>query len=186
MGTDPIVVGAQVILALQQIVSRNLSAIDEPAVVSVTEVTTNGTVNVIPSSMKIKGDTRSFTDAALQKIEKAMERIVAGQCAAAGVKYQYEFRNTFISTINAEGPAQNAVRAAAAVAGAENVNGNCQPFTISEDFAFLLREKPGCYILIGNGEGRPALHNPHYDFNDAILEQGIRYWKTLVEQQLSV
>lgn len=186
MGTDPIVVGAQVILALQQIVSRNLSAIGEPAVVSVTEVTTNGTVNVIPSSLKIKGDTRCFTDAALRKIEETMERIVAGQCAAAGVRYQYEFRNTFVSTINAEGPTKKAVRAAVTAAGEENVNGNCQPFTISEDFAFLLREKPGCYILIGNGEGRPALHNPHYDFNDAVLERGVQYWKTLVEQQLSV
>ncbi|HIF9209328.1 TPA: M20 aminoacylase family protein [Photobacterium damselae] len=188
MGTDPIVVGSQIVLALQTIVSRHLSAIDETAVISVTEFATNGTVNVIPSRVTIKGDTRSFTDQALHKIEKAIERIVAGQCMAAGVDYKYNFNNSFLSTINTPEETDHAVKAALVVAGEDKVNGSCQPFTISEDFSFMLREAKGCYILVGNGVGEcggTALHNPHYDFNDNILMSGINFWQTLVEQQLN-
>ncbi len=188
MGTDPIVVGAQVVTALQTIVSRHLSSIDEVAVISVTEFATNGTVNVIPSRVKIKGDTRSFTDAALHKIEKAIERVVAGQCVSAGVDYKFEFINTFLSTINTAEETEHAVKAATTVAGEGNVVANCEPFTISEDFSFMLREVKGCYILVGNGQGEcggTALHNPHYDFNDNILIKGVNYWQTLVEQQLN-
>ena len=188
MGTDPIVVGSQVVTALQTIVSRNLSAIDETAVISVTNFVTNGTVNVIPSQVTISGDTRSFTDQALHKIEKAIERVVAGQCMSAGVDYQYHFNNSFLSTINTPEETAHAVKAAQAVVGEENVNGACERFTISEDFSFMLREVKGCYMLVGNGVGEcggTALHNPHYDFNDNILEHGVGFWKTLVEQQLS-
>jgi len=187
MGTDPIVVGAQVVTALQTIVSRNLSAIAETAVVSVTNFETNGTVNVIPSQVTISGDTRSFTDATLHKIEKAIERVVAGQCMAAGVDYEYEFNNSYLSTINTQQETIHAVTAAEKVVGADNVNGNCERYTISEDFSFMLREVDGCYILIGNGEGAcggTALHNPLYDFNDDILSIGIDYWMTLVNDQL--
>ncbi|HCE2463644.1 TPA: M20 aminoacylase family protein [Vibrio parahaemolyticus] len=188
MGTDPIVVGAQVVTALQTIVSRNLSAINETAVISVTNFETNGTVNVIPSQVTITGDTRSFTDEALHKIEKGIERVVAGQCMSAGVDYQYHFNNSFLSTINTPEETQHAIAAAEAVVGSDNVIGNCEPFTISEDFSFMLREVKGCYILVGNGVGEcggTALHNPHYDFNDDILGTGMRYWQTLVEQQLA-
>lgn len=188
MGTDPIVVGAQVVTALQTIVSRNLSAIDETAVISVTNFETNGTVNVIPSTVTISGDTRSFTDSALHKIEKAVERIVAGQCMSAGVDYEYYFNNSYLSTINTPEQTIHAVKAAQKVVGAENVNGNCERYTISEDFSFMLREVNGCYILIGNGEGEcggTALHNPLYDFNDDILSIGIDYWVTLVNDQLN-
>jgi len=188
MGTDPIVVGAQVVTALQTIVSRNLSAIDETAVISVTNFETNGTVNVIPSQVTISGDTRSFTDQALHKIEKAIERVVAGQCMSAGVDYQYHFNNSFLSTINTPEETAHAVRAAQKVVGEDNVIANCERFTISEDFSFMLREVKGCYVLVGNGVGEcggTALHNPLYDFNDNILIKGVRYWQALVEDQLS-
>jgi amidohydrolase len=187
MSTDPIVVGAQVVTAMQTIVSRNLSAIHETAVISITEFTTNGTVNVIPSKVNIKGDTRSFTDEALAKIEAAIERIVKGQCISAGVDYKYHFNNSFLSTINSPKHTTKAARAAKSVAGEDKVNASCEPFTISEDFSFMLREVDGCYILVGNGEGEcggTALHNPLYDFNDKILMLGVRYWQALVEQEL--
>lgn len=189
MGTDPIVVGSQIVVALQTVVSRHLSAIDETAVISVTEFATNGTVNVIPSRVTIKGDTRSFTDSALHKIEAAIERIVAGQCMSAGVDYQFKFNNSFLSTINTPQETIHAVNAAITVAGVDKVNGSCQPFTISEDFSFMLREAKGCYILVGNGVGEcggTALHNPYYDFNDNILMDGVNFWQTLVEQQLVI
>jgi amidohydrolase len=186
-GVDPIVVGAQVILALQTIVSRNMSAIHETAVVSATEFITNGTVNVIASQVTIKGDCRCFTEASLARIEKSMERIVAGICQSAGAGYRFEFINTFYPTVNSAAETQHAIRAAQAVLGADQVNASCDPFTISEDFSSMLRVKPGCYVLLGNGTesvGGCALHNPTYDFNDDILEKGARYWIELVRDQL--
>ncbi|MEH6652183.1 MAG: M20 aminoacylase family protein [Motiliproteus sp.] len=187
MGVDPIVVGAQVVLALQTIVSRNLSAIAETAVISATEFITNGTVNVIPSQVTIKGDCRSFTEDSLAKIEQSMERIVAGICQAAGAGYRFEFINTFYPTVNSETETRYAIEAAEKVLGNDNVNGSCDPFTISEDFSSMLRVKPGCYALLGNGTesvGGCALHNPEYDFNDRILEKGAGYWVQLVSDRL--
>lgn len=185
--TDPIVVGAQIITALQTIVSRNLSVIEEAAVLSITEFITNGTVNVVPSHVKIKGDTRCYTKETLQKIEAAMKRIIAGQCLSAGVDYQFKISTSFATTVNTPIETEHAIAAAIAVVGAEKVQQNCAPLTFSEDFAFMLEKVKGCYILIGNGFGENCgqpLHNAHYDFNDAILMAGVRYWQTLVEQQL--
>ena len=174
-GVDPLVIGSQVVLALQTIVSRNLNAIEETAVVSATEFITNGTVNVIPSQVTIKGDCRCFSEASLAKIEQAMERIVAGVCQAGGAQYQFTFTNTFYPTVNSIAPTEHAIQAAVAVFGDEHVERNCQPLTISEDFSSMLRVKPGCYALLGNGVdsvGGCALHNPGYDFNDNILKYG--------------
>jgi amidohydrolase len=186
-GIDPIVVGSQIILGLQTIVSRNLSAIEETAVVSATEFVTNGTVNVIPSEVTIKGDCRCFTEDSLKKIEECMERIIAGICQAAGAHYSFTFVNTFYPTVNSPLQTECATRAAIAVLGSDNVEANCLPLTISEDFSSMLRIKPGCYALLGNGVesvGGCALHNPEYDFNDHILKHGAQYWVQLVRDQL--
>jgi hippurate hydrolase len=187
MGVDTMLVASQIVVALQSIVSRNLSALHEPAVVSVTEFITDGTVNVIPSNITLKGDCRCFSDAALEKINSAIERIVAGICASAGTEYEYDFITTFPSTINSHAETQYAIRAACEALGETEVNGNCDPFTISEDFANMLRVRPGCYALLGNGggpDGGCALHNPNYDFNDRILIKGAAYWVQLVKNQL--
>lgn len=188
MGIDPLVIGAQVVLALQTVVSRNLSAIHETAVISITEFITNGTVNVIPSEVRLKGDCRCFTEDCLAKIESSMERIVAGICQSAGASYSFKFVNTFYPTVNSHTETQYAIRAAEAAFGTDKVNGSCGPFTISEDFSSMLRVKPGCYALLGNGTnsvGSCALHNAKYDFNDGILEKGARYWVQLVCDQLT-
>ena len=187
MGVDAILVGAQIVVALQSIVSRNLSALHEPAVVSVTEFITDDTVNVIPGTVTIKGDCRCFTDDTIAKISAAMQRIATGICASAGANCEFEFITTFPSTINNPAETQQAVQAAIDVLGEENVNPNCDPFTISEDFANMLRVKLGCYGLLGNsGEAGSgcALHNSKYDFNDRILMKGDAYWIRLVESLL--
>jgi len=188
MGVDAMLIGSQIVVALQSIVSRNLSVLREPAVVSVTEFITDGTVNVIPSNVTLKGDCRCFDDEAVEKISSAMERIVAGICASAGAEYNFNFITTFPSTINSRVETQHAIVAACEALGDSQVDGNCEPFTISEDFANMLRVKPGCYALIGNGggpDGGCALHNPNYDFNDNILVKGAAYWVQLVENQLN-
>jgi amidohydrolase len=187
MCIDPLVVGAQVVLALQTVVSRNLSAIHETAVISATEFITDGTVNVIPSQVIIKGDCRSFTEDSLEKIKNNMERVVAGICQAAGANYHFEFLNTFYPTVNSMAETQYAIEAAQKALGCENVTANCDPFTISEDFSSMLRVKPGCYALLGNGTesvGGCALHNPNYDFNDRILEKGAMFWTQLARDRL--
>lgn len=186
-GVDPMVVGSQVILGLQTIVSRSLNAISETAVVSATEFITDGTVNVIPSEVVIKGDCRCFTEDSLARIEKRMEQIVAGICQAAGASYEFEFINTFYPTVNSVKQTGHAVAAAELALGVDRVNAHCEPLTISEDFSSMLRVKPGCYALLGNGVdsmGGCALHNPKYDFNDEILKNGATYWATLVRNVL--
>ncbi|WP_438465643.1 M20 aminoacylase family protein [Marinomonas sp. PE14-40] len=187
-GVDPIVVGSQIILGLQTIVSRNLNAIEETAVVSATEFLTNGTVNVIPSQVTIKGDCRCFSEASLAKIEESMERIISGICHAAGAEYEFTFTNAFYPTVNNPVQTEHAIAAANKVFGKDNVDPDCLPLTISEDFSSMLRVKPGCYALIGNGVesvGGCALHNPNYDFNDNILGYGAQYWVQLVTDQLT-
>jgi hippurate hydrolase len=187
VNADPLIAGAQVVLAIQAIVARQLSAIDEPAVISVTEFVTNGTVNVIPSQVTIKGDCRCFTEAALDKIKAGLERVVSGICQAADIEYDFELINSFYALINSEIETQHAVNAASTALGEHNVISSCEPLTISEDFSSMLKVKPGCYALMGNGTksvGGCALHNPHYDFNDHVLEKGVAYWIQLTHDQL--
>ena len=188
MGVDAMLTGAQVVVALQSIVSRNLSALEEPAVVSVTEFVTDGAVNVIPSLVTIKGDCRCFGDESLNKIRSAMERIAAGVCASSGASYEFDFHTSFPSTINNEAQTRHAIESAIEVFGVDQVDPDCPPYTTSEDFANMLRVRPGCYGLLGNGGEAGsgcALHNPNYDFNDRILMKGVAYWVNLVENQLS-
>ena len=188
MTVDIMLLSSQIVVALQSIVSRNLNVLSEPAVVSVTEFLTDGTVNVLPSKISLKGDCRCFSDETLQHLEASMERVVAGLCASAGAEYTFDFETVFPATVNHPAQTSVAIQVAEQVFGAGKVNGNCDRFTISEDFANMLEVRPGCYGLIGNGgeEGSGcALHNPQYDFNDEILVEGVKYWVNLAETVLA-
>ena len=183
---DPVVVGAEVVLALQTIASRSVGPKDW-CVVSVTELLTDGARNIIPSRVTIKGDCRALSPEIQARIESRMREIVAGICAAHGAEGAVHYQQDFVATINSPAETEAAIAAARAVAGEPAVDPDCPTCGASEDFARMLRVKPGCYILIGNGlEGHcgSSLHNPHYDLNDEILTVGSSYWKTLVEQQL--
>ena len=188
MTVDIMLVASQIVVALQSIVSRNLNVLSKPAVVSVTEFLTDGTVNVLPSKISLKGDCRCFSDETLQHLEASMERVVAGLCASAGAEYTFDFETVFPATVNHTEQTSVAIQVAEQVFGRGKVNGNCDRFTISEDFANMLEVRPGCYGLIGNGgeEGSGcALHNPQYDFNDEILVEGVKYWVKLAETVLA-
>ncbi len=188
MTVDIMLVASQIVVALQSIVSRNLNVLSKPAVVSVTEFLTDGTVNVLPSKISLKGDCRCFSDETLQHLEASMERVVAGLCASAGAEYTFDFETVFPATVNHPAQTSVAIQVAEQVFGRGKVNGNCDRFTISEDFANMLEVRPGCYGLIGNGgeEGSGcALHNPQYDFNDEILVEGVKYWVNLAETVLA-
>ena len=186
LGKDAIVIGAEIVSAMQSLVSRTMDPIDN-GVVSFTEFVTNGTVNVVPGQVILRGDTRSLTTAVQDHIESTMERIVSGICAAHGASYEFSYRRNFVPTINTPAEADIAAGAARLVVGPENVVGDSRPVMASEDFGYMLQDRPGAYLLLGNGEegvGGCSLHNPAYDFNDDILSIGADFWVTLVETQL--
>ena len=186
LGKDAIVIGAEIVTAMQSLVSRTLDPIDN-GVVSFTEFVTNGTVNVVPGQVILRGDTRSLTTAVQNHIETTMERIVSGICAAHGASYEFSYRRNFVPTINTPAEADIAAATARLVVGPENVVGDSRPVMASEDFGYMLQARPGAYLLLGNGEegvGGCSLHNPAYDFNDDILSIGADFWVTLVETQL--
>lgn len=183
---DPLLIAAEVVLALQSIVSRSVGPQDW-GVVSVTELLTDGARNVIPSTVTIKGDCRAMSTKTQALIEARMREIVAGITAAHGAAGAVEYRNDFVVTTNSPDETDAAIAAARKVAGEPAVDADCPPCSASEDFARMLQKKPGCYILIGNGvDGHcgATLHNPNYDLNDEILTVGASYWVTLVADQL--
>jgi hippurate hydrolase len=186
LGKDPIVIGAEIVTAMQSLVSRSLDPLDN-AVVSFTEFLTNGTINVVPEQVILKGDTRSLTTAVQSHIESTMERIVSGICAAHGASYEFSYRRNFVPTVNTPAEAEIAAEVARYVVGAENIVGDSRPVMTSEDFGYMLQARPGAYLLLGNGEegvGGCSLHNPNYDFNDDILNIGADFWIALIETQL--
>ena len=186
LGKDPIVIGAEIVTAMQSLVARTLDPM-EHAVVSFTEFETNGTVNVVPGQVRLKGDTRSLTTAVQDHIEATMERIVSGICAAHGASYEFSYRRNFVPTVNTPAEAEIAAAVARRVVGAENVVGDSRPVMTSEDFGYMLQARPGAYLLLGNGEegiGGCSLHNPAYDFNDDILSIGADFWVELITTQL--
>jgi len=186
-GVDAIVTASEIVLALQTVIARNLDPA-EHGVVSVTEFLTDGIRNAIPGNVTLKGDTRSYSPQMQALIEKRMGAIVAGICAAHGAAHSFSYTHEFEPTVNWTENLEPALRAATEVAGSANVDGNCAPLLVSEDFGAFLRAIPGNYMFIGNGlpgeEGGTPLHNPHYDFNDGLLEKGARYFATLARQRL--
>jgi hippurate hydrolase len=187
MGVDPLVVGAEIVLALQTVVSRNLDP-SLPAVVSCTEFITDGIRNAVPANVIIKGDTRSYSPEVQRLLEARMKAICMGISAAHGATCEFEYTHEFTPTVNWAENTAIAVKAAQNVVGEAAVNPNVSPVLISEDFGAFLQQIPGNFIFIGNGadgeEGGVPLHNACYDFNDAILSTGARYFAELARISL--
>jgi hippurate hydrolase len=182
-GSETLVAACALVTSLQTIVSRRLSPADT-AVVSVTELITDGTRNALPGLARILGDARSFRPEVSAGIEAQMRRIAAGIAAAYGLDHEVTYTREFIPTLNDPGATEAAMRAAAAALGVERVSTMREPMTGSEDFARFLGATPGCFAFIGNGEESAPLHNPNFDFNDAIIPAGVAYYVALVRQQL--
>jgi hippurate hydrolase len=188
LGNDAIVAAAQLINALQTIVSRNIDPAD-PAVVSITQIHAGNTWNAIPETVVLRGTCRFFNPDTGHKIEDRIKQITQHICTGFEVSEDIVFNPDnpgYPVTINTETESKIAAEVAAEIAGSNNVDLNPVPSMGAEDFAFMLQEKPGCYIWIGNGlsVGSCLLHNPHYDFNDDILPVGAAYWVKLVEKVL--
>ena len=187
LGIDPVVIGAQIVTALQTIASRRTDPMDS-VVVSVTQIHAGDTWNVIPQEAVIRGTARSFKPEISEAIEADIKRIADGICAAHGASAGLRYERRYPALINTAEESDFAASIAAEVVGQDNVNADSVALMGSEDFAYMLQAKPGCYIWLGNGmEGGPggcAVHNPLYDFNDDISVIGASYWARLVETAL--
>ncbi|MFO1326479.1 MAG: M20 aminoacylase family protein [Rubrivivax sp.] len=192
-GVDPVPVACQMVQAFQTIVTRNKRPIDT-AVISVTMIHAGEATNVIPDSCTIEGTVRTFSTEVLDLVERRMKTIAEATCAAFEARCEFAFHRNYPATVNHAAEAEFARQALAEVVGADNVL-PYEPTMGSEDFSYFLQAKPGCYFVIGNGdgahramghgEGPCTLHNPNYDFNDDLIPLGATAWVRLAERWLA-
>jgi amidohydrolase len=184
-GTDPIVVAAAIVTALQSVVARNVDPL-ENAVLTIGQISGGIAFNVIPESVQMKGTARWFSPAVGDILEAGVARVVHGIADSFGATAEVVFERTYPATVNDAGATELARRAAETVAGASRVSHMDRPSMAGEDFSFMLNAKPGHYIMLGGARaaGDAQLHHPQYDFNDDILPVGASYWATLAEQLL--
>ena len=191
---DPLLTAANIVQEIHGYKARRVNPA-ESMIVSITQFQAGDPINdkqgvhVLPAEAYVRGTVYTFNDDIRDQLEEAIARIVSGMAAAAGTGSHYEYQRGYPVLVNSQEHWRFAVEVASKVVGEDNVHADMQPVVAAEDFAFMLKHRPGCYIAIGNGEavrdGQPYhLHNPHYDFNDGVLPIGTQYWVTLVEDFL--
>jgi hippurate hydrolase len=188
-GIDPVPVACQMVQAFQTIVTRNKRPIDG-AVISVTMLHAGEATNVVPDRCELRGTVRTFSAEVLDLIERRMQTVAEATCAAYDARCEFQFHRNYPATVNHAAEAAFVRRALSGVVGAGNVL-DFEPTMGSEDFSYFLEAKPGCYFMIGNGdgahrslghgEGPCTLHNPNYDFNDELIPLGATAWVRIVE-----
>ena len=185
--TDVVLAGSALVQALQSLVARNVDPL-ESAVLSVTRFHAGHADNVLPESAELGGTVRTLRPELQSMMEDGMRRVCTGIEATYGVSISLRYERGYPPTINASAPAALCREAAIRVVGETHVDVTRKPSMGAEDFAYLARVVPGCYVWLGNGpgEGGCMLHSPHYDFNDDAIPVGIRYWVTLARTVLGV
>jgi hippurate hydrolase len=177
---DPVVAASAIVLALQQIVARNVDPLT-PAVVSVTSFRSDSEAyNVIPERVELRGTARSLDPGVQDLIEERMRAVVTATAAAHGAEAQLRYERGYPVTVNAAAQTDFAARVAAEVVGAARVDAETPPVMGAEDFSYMLNARPGAFIFVGNGD-TAKLHHPKYDFNDELIPVGCSYWARLVE-----
>ena len=186
LGTDPVVAAAALVQAVQTIVSRTLDPLDA-AVVSTTMFNAGEAYNVIPDRARLSGTVRAFSEAVRKRVAARLEALCQGIATSHDVQVRIEFHDGYPATVNTTAEAAICAQVARTLVGTEHVLTGERPSMGAEDFAFFLREKPGCYVWIGNGQeaGGCMLHNPRYDFNDEIIAPGAAFWVELVRTLLA-
>ena len=185
-GVDPVVVGAQIVNAIQSIVSRNVGP-TEAAVVSITQFHSGDAYNVIPASAHLSGTARTFSKSVMERVQERMTELAQTVAVGFGATAEVDFRTIFHPVVNDENAAEIAGQVCDDLVGADRVRRDLSAGTGSEDFSFMLEEVPGCYLLIGNSDDdhqRPV-HNPGYDFNDQALSGGASFFAKVVERHLA-
>jgi amidohydrolase len=183
-GIDPVLISAHIVTGLQSIASRNVDPLAS-VVVSVTQIHGGDAWNVIPEQVVLRGTVRSFEPKVQELAEINLARIAEGVAAAHGAEVAIRYERRYPATVNSQAETRHAARIAAQVVDPGNVLDEVTPCMGSEDFAFMLQNRPGSYVWLGAGEDHPNLHSPHYDFNDEILPIGASYWAKLVEETLN-
>jgi amidohydrolase len=179
---DSVLVGTQLINALQQIVSRNVDPL-ESAVISMCEFHAGNARNVIPQTAELRGTVRTLTPEVRELVEKRVREVVAGVAQITGAKIDLVYQRGYPVTVNHAAQTALATRIAKDVAGDGNVH-ETQPMMGAEDFSYMLEARPGAFIFCGNGDSA-GLHHPAYDFNDEAIVYGTSYWIKLVENTLA-
>src|SRR6201988_5376677 len=172
-GVDSVLVASHIVTALQAIVARNVSPLDS-AVVSATSIKSGDAYNVIPQTAEIKGTVRTFRNEMMTLVEESMQRMASGVAAGFGATARVDFRRLFPPLVNDAEATADFADVAAAIVGEEKVERERSLIMASEDFSFMLEQRPGAYINIGNGDtvGSCPVHNPNYNFNDEFLPFG--------------
>jgi amidohydrolase len=179
---DTILVGCQIINQLQSIVARNVDPL-EAAVVSVCMFQAGFTDNVIPQHAKLRGTARALKPEVGELLRKRINDIVEGTARLYGATAKLTYTNGYPVVVNHERETEFAASVAREIAGKDKVN-DCPPRMAAEDFAFMLNERPGAFIFVGNGDSA-GLHHPAYDFNDEVIPVGTSYWVRLAETALA-
>ena len=183
MAVDPILVAGSLVVALQSIVSRSIDP-NETAVVTIGSLHSGHASNVIPETARLEMSVRSF-DAGVRKIlEERIRTLVEHHATGYGARAEIEYVPGYPVLVNHDQETAFALSVAKELLGEENVIDNLPPISGSEDFAYFLQQKPGCFLRLGNGDSA-ALHNPAYNFNDQSLTFGAAYWTRLVERYLA-
>lgn len=180
---DPILIGSQIVGNLQTIASRSADPLGS-VVVSVTRFEAGTTHNIIPDHAKLGGTVRSLSEDVRDLAETRIRQIVEGLAMAHGATAEIEYERNCPVTVNHDRETEHAIRAACDAVGPGKVDTDVDPSMAGEDFAYMLKSRPGAFIFIGNGDSAP-LHNPAYDFSDDSIAYGISYWVRLAEQRLS-
>ncbi len=183
LSVDTILVGAQIINQLQSIVARNVDPL-EAAVVSICMFQAGFTDNVIPQHAKLRGTARALKPEIRELLQKRIGEVIEGTARLYGATAKITYTNGYPVVVNHERQTAFAAGVAGEIAGKDKVDTNAPPVMGAEDFAFMLQERPGAFIFVGNGDSA-GLHHPAYDFNDEAIPVGTSYWVRLAETALA-
>jgi hippurate hydrolase len=183
LGVDTVLVGAQIVNQIQSIVARNVDPL-EAAVISICVFEAGQTDNVIPQHAKLRGTIRSLSPQVREFLQKRLREVVEGTARLYGAKADVTFSTGYPVLVNEEGRTAFAAAVADEIAGKDKVNRDVPPLMGAEDFAYMLQERPGAFIYLGNGDSA-MLHHPAYDFNDEAIPVGTSYWVRLAETALA-
>ena len=182
LSIDTLLVGAQIVNQLQSIVARNVDPL-EAAVVSICMFQAGHTDNVIPQHAQLRGTARALTDEVRNTLLQRIDDVVQGTARMYGAKAKLTCTNGYPVLVNNNRQTEFAAAVAREIAGSDKVDTEVAPVMGAEDFAFMLGERPGAFIFVGNGDSA-GLHHPAYNFNDEAIPTGTSYWVRLAESAL--
>jgi amidohydrolase len=176
---DPVAIAAQLIVALQMLVSRNVDPM-RSAVLSVTMFHAGDAFNIIPQRVELAGTVRTLDEDVRNLMERRLKEVTVGLVTTLGGQAEVHYHRGYPVTVNTADAVEYAAAVAGSVAGDERVDADTDPSMAGEDFSYMLQARPGAFVFLGTGDG-PELHSDTYDFNDEIIPVGVSYWVRLVE-----